>query len=85
MSSPASSHAALRDAFERELAAVLVDIARRPSRLVPDSPPSAPNFATQEVAVPISAPLKGKKKAPAPTGAEEIRRPDHHSRKAPTS
>jgi len=42
MSAPASSHAALRDALERELAAVLVDIARRPGRLVSAAVPAIP-------------------------------------------
>ena len=66
-------------AWERELASVLIDIARRPGRHA-CTQPSDTAVDSQEGPSSDSAPIQGKRKAPAPTGAREIH-PDHHSRK----
>ena len=85
MSALTSSHASLRAAWERELAAALVDIARRPGRLVVSAPPHDAHPGRKEVTPPVVTPVQDKRKAPAPTGAKEIRRSDRPSRKELTS
>lgn len=82
MSAPASAHASLRAAFEREFAAALIDIARRPGRLTTPSPLHGLDSTHLEVTPTNVTPTEGKKKAPVDAGAQEILRPDRHSRKA---
>ena len=70
---------AVPGAWERDLAIVLADIARRPGRLMSESLPTAQPTVTEVPPPTTSAPICPMEKAPVSAGAEEIR-PDRQSK-----